>query len=107
MTDKKKALVLLSGGLDSTTVLAMANAADYETYVLSFRYGQRHRVELDSATRVAAELGAADHIITDIDLRAFGCLDGYVAPRTRRWRISRGSAIDSSIQIVGGLWLCG
>jgi len=72
MTDKKKAVVLLSGGLDSTTVLAIAKAADYEAYALSFRYGQRHSVELDSATRVAAELGAADHIIADIDLRAFG-----------------------------------
>ena len=48
MTDKKKAVVPLSGELDSTTVLAMASVADYETYALSFRYGQRHSVELNS-----------------------------------------------------------
>ncbi|RIK45364.1 MAG: 7-cyano-7-deazaguanine synthase QueC [Chloroflexi bacterium] len=67
-----KAVVLLSGGVDSSTVLAIANAAGYETYALSFRYGQRHALELQSAERVAAALGAARHIILDIDLRAFG-----------------------------------
>jgi 7-cyano-7-deazaguanine synthase len=54
MTGKKKAVVLLSGGLDSTTVLALAVSEGYEVYAMSFRYGQRHRVELESAARVAS-----------------------------------------------------
>jgi 7-cyano-7-deazaguanine synthase len=68
----KKAVVLLSGGLDSTTVLAIAKAAGFVPYALSFRYGQRHVVELECATRVAQALGAAEHVIADIDLRRFG-----------------------------------
>jgi len=68
----KKAIVLLSGGLDSATVLAMVKAADYEAYTISFRYGQRHSVEINSATRVAKHLAAKEHIIADIDLRLFG-----------------------------------
>jgi 7-cyano-7-deazaguanine synthase len=71
-TAKRKAVVLLSGGLDSATVLAMAVHEGYEAHALSFRYGQRHTVELDAAARVAAELGAARHVIADIDLRVFG-----------------------------------
>jgi 7-cyano-7-deazaguanine synthase len=66
------AVVLLSGGLDSTTVLAIARAEGYEPYALSFRYGQRHSVELRAAQRVAAALGAARHLVADIDLRVFG-----------------------------------
>jgi 7-cyano-7-deazaguanine synthase len=69
---KRKAVVLLSGGLDSATVLAIAVHEGYEVYALSFRYGQRHTVELDAAARVATELGAARHVIADIDLRVFG-----------------------------------
>lgn len=68
----KRAVVLLSGGLDSTTVLAIAKAEGYEPYALSFRYGQRHALELESAARVVAALGAAEHLIADIDLRRFG-----------------------------------
>lgn len=68
----KRAIVLLSGGLDSATVLAMANAQGFETYALSMRYGQRHSSELDAARRVAAALGAARHEIIDLDLRRFG-----------------------------------
>jgi 7-cyano-7-deazaguanine synthase len=68
----RPAVVLLSGGLDSATVLAIARADGYEPYALSFRYGQRHSVELDAAARVAAALGAARHVVADIDLRAFG-----------------------------------
>jgi 7-cyano-7-deazaguanine synthase len=68
----RKAVVLLSGGLDSTTVLAIAKAKGFETYAMSFRYGQRHVVELESAKRVAAQLGVQKHIIVDIDLRQFG-----------------------------------
>jgi 7-cyano-7-deazaguanine synthase len=68
----RPAVVLLSGGLDSATVLAIARAEGYDAHALSFRYGQRHTVELDAAARVAGALGAARHIVADIDLRAFG-----------------------------------
>jgi 7-cyano-7-deazaguanine synthase len=67
-----RAIVLLSGGLDSATILAIARAEGYETHALSFRYGQRHATELDFAARVAKALGAARHVVADIDLRAFG-----------------------------------
>jgi 7-cyano-7-deazaguanine synthase len=67
-----KAVVLLSGGLDSSTVLAIARRDGFEAYALSFRYGQRHEVELAAAGRVATHLGAAEHRVADIDLRAFG-----------------------------------
>ncbi len=72
MTEKKKAILLLSGGLDSTTVLAIATAEDYEVYALSFRYGQRHRIELESAARVAAAFRVKAHLTLDVDLRAIG-----------------------------------
>jgi 7-cyano-7-deazaguanine synthase len=71
MTDQP-AVILLSGGLDSTTVLAIAQAEGYRPYALSFRYGQRHEIELSAARRVASVMGVADHVIADIDLRAFG-----------------------------------
>jgi 7-cyano-7-deazaguanine synthase len=64
--------VLLSGGLDSATVLAIAQSEGFDVYALSFRYGQRHDVELAAARRVAEDLGATQHRIVDIDLRAFG-----------------------------------
>ncbi len=67
-----KAVVLLSGGLDSTTTLAIARDARFETYALTFRYGQRHAVEVEAARRVALQMGVAKHIVLDIDLRAFG-----------------------------------
>jgi 7-cyano-7-deazaguanine synthase len=63
---------LLSGGLDSATSLAVARREGYECYALSFDYGQRHRRELEAAARVAASLGAAEHRVVTIDLRAFG-----------------------------------
>jgi 7-cyano-7-deazaguanine synthase len=66
------AVVLLSGGLDSATTLAIAKAEGFEPYAMSFRYGQRHTVELAAAERVAAQIGVAEHRIVDIDLRAFG-----------------------------------
>jgi 7-cyano-7-deazaguanine synthase len=69
---KPKAVVLLSGGLDSTTALAIARAEGHDPYALSFRYGQRHTVELDAAARVAAAVGVSAHVVADIDLRAFG-----------------------------------
>ena len=67
-----KAVCLLSGGLDSATCLAYARREGYECYALSFDYGQRHRVELDAAARVAACLGAARHVVARISLDAFG-----------------------------------
>jgi len=68
----KKAVLLLSGGLDSATVLAMARARGFEVYALSFRYGQRHAIELKAASHIAKALGAKEHKIADIDLRLFG-----------------------------------
>ena len=71
MTDKP-AVILLSGGLDSATVLAIAKAEGYRPYALSFRYGQRHEVELRAARRVADAMAVERHVIADIDLRTFG-----------------------------------
>jgi 7-cyano-7-deazaguanine synthase len=68
----KRAVVLLSGGLDSATTLAIARAEGYETHALSFRYGQRHAGELEYAAKLAKVLGAKRHVVTGIDLRAFG-----------------------------------
>ena len=68
----KKAVVLLSGGVDSATTLAIARAEGYECYALSFAYGQRHVRELESAKRVAQALGAKEHLILTLDLRAIG-----------------------------------
>jgi 7-cyano-7-deazaguanine synthase len=65
-------VVLLSGGLDSSTLLAVVKSEDFEAYALSFRYGQRHDSEIGAARRIAAALGVADHTIVDIDLRRFG-----------------------------------
>lgn len=67
-----KAVVLLSGGMDSATVLAIAREQGYETYALSFRYGQRHSAELEAAARLAEELGAAEHKVIDLDLSSIG-----------------------------------
>ena len=66
------AVVLLSGGLDSATVAAMARRDGFDVHALSFRYGQRHAAELDAAARVASAVGAREHTIIDIDLGAFG-----------------------------------
>ena len=68
----KRAVILLSGGLDSATVLAMARAQDFECYALSVDYGQRHHAELAAAQRVARELGAHELRVINIDLTAFG-----------------------------------
>jgi 7-cyano-7-deazaguanine synthase len=72
MSTDRKAVCLLSGGLDSATCLAFARHEGYECFALSFDYGQRHRVELEAAARVASSLGAARHVITHIDLNLFG-----------------------------------
>jgi 7-cyano-7-deazaguanine synthase len=68
----KKAVVLLSGGLDSTTSLAIAKQRGFALYALTFRYGQRHECEVEAARCIARGLGVADHIVTQIDLRSFG-----------------------------------
>lgn len=68
----RRAVVLLSGGLDSATALAIARAEGFDAYALSFDYGQRHDRELDSARRVAAALGAREHLVLRLDLRAIG-----------------------------------
>ena len=68
----KNAVVLLSGGLDSTTVLAIAKAEGFVPYALSFQYGQRHVTELDAARRIAAGAGVGGHVVAEIDLRVFG-----------------------------------
>jgi 7-cyano-7-deazaguanine synthase len=69
---ESKAVVLLSGGLDSTTVAAMAREQGFQVYALSFDYGQNHKIELESAKRVAAKLGLQQHAIVKVDLRSFG-----------------------------------
>ncbi|MGB6945130.1 MAG: 7-cyano-7-deazaguanine synthase QueC [Bryobacteraceae bacterium] len=71
-TSQKPAVCLVSGGLDSAVGLAIARREGYRCYALSFDYGQRHRAELQAAARVAASLGAAEHRVVSIDLRAFG-----------------------------------
>src|SRR5207245_1366621 len=66
------AVVLLSGGLDSTTTLAIAQDLGYRVCALSFRYGQRHSIELDAAQQIARRAGVEQHVIVDIDLGSFG-----------------------------------
>jgi 7-cyano-7-deazaguanine synthase len=82
MGQSRKAVVLLSGGIDSTTVLALAIRQGFDAHALSFDYGQRHRHELDAARRIVEHLGAAQQIVARIDLRAFG-----------------GSALTSDVQV--------
>ena len=72
MNKTKRAVVLLSGGIDSTTTLAIAIAEGHETYALSLEYGQRHQIEIQAAQRVAASLRAKEHRIVKIDLCVFG-----------------------------------
>ena len=81
----RRAVVLLSGGLDSTTTLAIAKERCFLPYALSFRYGQRHEFELEAATRLARSMGVEQHTIIEIDLRSFG-----------------GSALTSDIDVPKG-----
>jgi 7-cyano-7-deazaguanine synthase len=85
MSERKKAVVLVSGGLDSATALAIAKAEGYEPYAITFRYGQRHGVELEAARRVVERAGVSDHIEVEIDLRRIG-----------------GSALTAAIEVPKG-----
>jgi len=87
MGSKEKAVVLLSGGLDSTTVAAIARSEGYDVFGLSFRYGQRHAVELEAAARVAKSLGVTEHLVMDMDLGKIGgsaLTDSIDVPKGRR-----------------------
>ncbi|HEX5819010.1 MAG TPA: 7-cyano-7-deazaguanine synthase QueC [Gemmatimonadales bacterium] len=82
----RNAVVLLSGGMDSATTAAIARDQGFAVHALSFRYGQRHVVELEAARRVAQALGIARHVVLDIDLRAFGgsaLTDAIAVPKDR------------------------
>jgi 7-cyano-7-deazaguanine synthase len=83
---KRRAVVLLSGGLDSTTTLAIVKSEGYEIYALTFRYGQRHEVEIEAARRVASLYDVSRHVVAQIDLRAFGgsaLTDDIAVPKDR------------------------
>src|SRR5262245_44494817 len=82
---KSKAVVMLSGGLDSTTTLAIAKEEGFELYALTFRYGQRHLYEIEAARLVAKQFDVAQHVVVEIDLRLFG-----------------GSALTSDIEVPKG-----
>jgi 7-cyano-7-deazaguanine synthase len=90
MTQRRRAVVLLSGGLDSATTLAIAKSRGFEVYALSFNYRQRHVIELESARRIAAQVGVEKHVIVAIDLRQFGgsALTGDI-------EVPKGRALDS------------
>jgi 7-cyano-7-deazaguanine synthase len=72
MSAQPTAVILLSGGLDSTTILALAKHQGFAVYALTFRYGQRHDVEIEAARRIAAHAGVARHVVVEFDLRLFG-----------------------------------
>jgi 7-cyano-7-deazaguanine synthase len=89
------AVVLLSGGLDSTTTLAIAKSEGFTVHALTFRYGQRHEAEIDAASRIAAHLGVVQHVIAQIDLRVFGgsALTSDIAVPKRRSTFEMSRAI--------------
>ena len=72
MQPPRPAVVLLSGGIDSTTTLAIARADGFACHALTFRYGQRHSAEIEAARRVASAIGVANHVVVEFDLRVFG-----------------------------------
>lgn len=86
MSLSKKAVVLLSGGLDSTTTLAIAKNQKFDIYALTFRYGQRHEMEIQAAGKVSEFFSVKEHLIADIDLRLFGgsaLTDNISVPKNR------------------------
>ena len=98
MTTSRRAVLLLSGGMDSATTGAIASQAGFELYALSFRYGQRHAIELEAARRVASALGVARHVILNIDLAAFGgsaLTTGSAVPKDRSL-----AAMDASVPLT-------
>jgi 7-cyano-7-deazaguanine synthase len=91
----KKAVVLYSGGLDSTTCMAMARAEGFAPHAMSFAYGQRHRVELDKAVEYAPRIGAVEHHLVEVDLRRIGG-----SALTSDIEVPRGRAIDDTIPVT-------
>jgi len=86
MPERRRAVVLLSGGVDSTTTLALARAEGFDVFALTFEYGQRHAAELEAARRVATALGVARHVVVAFDLRTFGgsaLTDDVAVPKDR------------------------
>jgi len=86
MTEKKKAVVLLSGGIDSSTALAIARKEGFEPYVMSFNYGQRHVREIESARKIAESMHVSRMIVLDLDLRKIGgsaLTDEFMVPKNR------------------------
>ena len=93
MTEKKRAVVLASGGLDSTTVMSIAKQQGYRVYSLSFDYGQRHSFELRAAKRVAELMGVSEHLVLELDLTKFGAsalTDDIAVPKSFDGNIKTG-----------------
>jgi 7-cyano-7-deazaguanine synthase len=93
--NRKKAVLLLSGGLDSTTLLALAASQGYAIHALSFRYGQRHQVEVAAARKIASHYGVVQHVVTDIDLRVFGG-----SALTSDIEVPKNRAVDEEIPVT-------
>ncbi len=91
----KKAVVLYSGGLDSTTCMAIAKADGFEPYALSFAYGQRHTVELEKAREYAPLIGAREHLVVDIDLRKMGG-----SALTADIEVPKGGVVENEIPVT-------
>ncbi len=87
---RRKAVVLLSGGLDSATVVALAQSEGFEVHAITFRYGQRHEAEIEAAHRVAKAFGITEHVLPEIDLRLFGG-----SALTGAAEVPKGRAIDA------------